>query len=132
MSSDTWSLGIPDCPPAVAVPAGGDVFRASKNNPPTASDMQTHHETGRLTDADPCLRKALSVFRSREEAEHQVRLFRRWKRKYVVWAELTSAHGMTLPTPAHNHPSHTSWWPAVDLDAAARAALFSLACEVAT
>ena len=93
--------------------------------------MQTHHETGRLTDTDPCLRKALSVFRSREEAEHQVRLFRRWKRKYVVWVELTSAHGMTLPTPAWQHPSHTSWWPAVDLDAAARAALFNLTCEVA-
>lgn len=67
MPIDALTPEIPDCPPADAVPAEGIVFRASKNNPPAVLDMQTHHETGRLTDADPCLRKALSVFvRERE------------------------------------------------------------------
>lgn len=121
-----------DCPPADAEPAEGWVFRGSKNNPPIAADLQTADETGRLVDADPCLRKALSVFRSRLEAEHQARLFRRWKRKYIVQAELTSEHGKIKLTPTKDRPSHTSWWPSAQLDSAARAALFRLTCEVAT
>ena len=132
MPTHSLTQEILDCPPADAEPAKGWVFRGSKNNPPIAADMRTHHETGRLVDADPCRRKALSVFRSRLEAEHQARLFRGWKRKYIVQAELASAHGKTRPTPTRDRPSHTSWWPSASLDAAARVALFSLTCEVAT
>lgn len=91
--------------------------------------MTTHEETNRLVDADPCLRRALSVLRSLEEAQHQARLFRGWKRKFVARGTLTSDHGRAMLT-SGKHPTHTSWWPADSLDAAARARLFVVVCEV--
>lgn len=91
--------------------------------------MQTHEESGRLPDADPCLRRALSVFRSKTDAQHQVRLFRRWRRKFIAKAALNGAHGRSMSTTGQQ-PTHTSWWPAESLDPAARAALFTVICEV--
>ncbi len=112
------------CPPADAVPASGTVYRCCKNRPAHADEMQTHYESGRLPDADPCLRRALSVFRSRRDAEHQVQLFPRWKRKFVLHGELSHEHGLTKLTKG-KQPTHTSWWPTNDLTPALRAALFT-------
>lgn len=91
--------------------------------------METHEESGRLPNAAPCLRRALSVFRQEQDAEHQVRLFQRWKRKCVARATLLASHGSVMPTAGHQ-PSHTSWWPAENLSTAGRAALFSVVREV--
>jgi hypothetical protein len=91
--------------------------------------METHEESGRLPDADPCLRRAMSVFREERDAEHQVRLFRRWKRKFVAKATLGVSHGQVMPTKGQL-PSHTSWWPAEILDSAGRASLFAVVLEV--
>ena len=121
--------GTDDCPPATATAATGEVFRCAKHFPAQGSDLETHDEQGRLPQADPCLRRALSVFTSRRDAEHQTRLFRRWQRKYVIGARLSASHGKALATPAAQ-PSHTSWWPDAALDPTARAQLFSLVCEV--
>ena len=121
-----------DCPPPDAQPAAGLVYRCARNNPPAASDLQTHAESGRLRDADPCLRRALSVFRRLEEAEHQIRLFQRWRRRCIARAELAARDGVMKPTPTHLHPTHTSWWPAADLDPTARTALFIIAREVSS
>jgi len=119
----------PNCPPPDAEPANGTVFRCCKNNPPAASDMLTHVEREQALNADPCLRRALSVLRSEEDARHQARLFRGWKTKFVAKAELTRQHGWCLATPARL-PSHTSWWPAKSLNPQARASLFTVTCEV--
>jgi hypothetical protein len=91
--------------------------------------METAEESGRLPNANACLRRALSVFRSEQDAEHQARLFRRWKRKYVAQATLRSDHGDMMPTDGQQ-PSHTSWWPATNLGPADRAALFHALHEV--
>lgn len=117
------------CPPTDAVEASGTVFRCAKYLPPHPDEMRTHEETGRLPGADPCLRKALSVFRTRQDAEHQMQLFRRWKRKFVVHGVLAAEHGKTKSTPG-KQPTHTSWWPAEGLAAAQRAALFGGGVEV--
>ena len=91
--------------------------------------MQTHEESGRLPDADPCLRRALSVFRSKADAQHQVRPFRRWRKKFIARASLEGSRGRAMLSPGQQ-PTHTSWWPAESLNAAARAALFAKVCEV--
>jgi hypothetical protein len=127
MSTDDNNVSATDCPPAEAEQASGDVFRCCKTKSPRATEMQTHEETGRLPDADPCLRRALSVFREQRDAEHQVRLFRRWKRRFIVKAALRSSHGRVMLTKG-KQPSHTSWWPMVELEE--RASLFTLVCEV--
>jgi hypothetical protein len=128
MTKET-TTDIPDCPPHDAEPASGRVFRCAKANPPKTREMKTHEEKGSLSDADPCLRRALSVFRSQRDAEHQIRLFRRWKRRFVLSADLDHAHGKTKLT-SGQQPTHTSWWPASSLSVEGRAALFSLICEV--
>lgn len=118
-----------DCPPPDAGPAEGDVFRCCKVNPPAPGDLETHEESGRLPAADPCLRRALSVFRTQQDAEHQLRLFRRWKQRFVAKATLRAEHGRALATRGQQ-PTHTSWWPSAGLDPRARAALFTVTCEV--
>ena len=119
-----------DCPPVEALPAAGEVFRCCKHNPPKDVDMMTHEETDRAEDADPCIRRALSVFRTQEDAIHQIRAFKRWPKKRIARATLRPEHGFTLLTPAHERPTHTSWWPASPLNPAARAALFTVVEEV--
>lgn len=118
-----------DCPPAGAAAVDGDVYRCCKSIPPSDRDMQTNEESGRLLEADPCLRRALSVFRSEADAQHQLRLFRRWRRRFVAKAALDGGHGRSMLT-SGQQPTHTSWWPAESLNPAARAALFVLVCEV--
>jgi hypothetical protein len=118
-----------DCPPTGAAAVDGNVYRCCKSSPPSDADMQTHEESGRLPDADPCLRRALSVFRSETDAQHQVRLFRRWRRKCVAMASLDPGHGRSMLSTGQQ-PTHTSWWPADSLNPAARAALFAVVCEV--
>jgi hypothetical protein len=120
---------IIECPPVGAGPVDGDVFRCCKSSPPSEADMLTHEETGRLPDADPCRRRSLSVFRSELDAQHQVRLFLRWRRKFVAKAALNGGHGHAMLSKGER-PTHTSWWPSNSLDAASRAALFAIVCEV--
>lgn len=121
---------IPDCPPADAEPAYGRVYRCAKSGTLKASDMLTHEEKGRMPEADPCLRRALSVFRSQSDAEHQMRLFRGWRQKFIHVAVLDEQHGKTKLT-SGRQPSHTSWWPATALSVEDRAGLFSLINSVA-
>lgn len=118
-----------ECPPRDAEACAGLYYRCCKNSPPASSDMRTSEETGRLPAADPCLRRALSVFRSVEDADHQVRLFPGWKKKFVATASLAAEHGRSMLT-SGRQPTHTSWWPADGLDSVARAALFVVAREV--
>lgn len=118
-----------DCPPTGATAVDVEVYRCCKSHPPSNADMQTHEESGRLPKADPCLRRALSVFRSETDAQHQIRLFRRWPRRFVARAALNAGHGWSMLTTGEQ-PTHTSWWPAESLDPTARAALFTVVCEV--
>lgn len=44
-------------------------------------------------------------------------------------AQLQRMHGATLATPG-GRPTHTSWWPAADLDGSRRAQCFAVVAEV--
>jgi hypothetical protein len=106
-----------DCPPGDSEPADGVVFRLVKNDPPTAADFRTHHETGRLPGAPACLRCGLSVFRVPEDASHMRRLFPRLGR-LIAKGMLQAEHGVTKLTTGRQ-PTHTTWWPAEGIDRAA-------------
>ena len=116
-----------ECPPSDASDVNSEVYRCCKNDPPEEREMQTAEEQERLLDADPCLRRALSVFLLEEDATHQIRLFRRWKKKFIAKAQLSSQHGKAKAT---GKPTHTSWWPADSLTTLDRAELFTVVCEV--
>jgi hypothetical protein len=98
-----------DCPPADAVDAEGCVYRIVKHDVPKDEDFQSHHETGRLRNAHPCLRCGLSVFRDIQDAIHQKQLFPKLG-EWIARGALKAEHGMTKVTPTRL-PTHTTWWP---------------------
>lgn len=76
--------------------------------------MQSHHESGRLPRADPCLRCGLSVFREIDDVLNQHRLMPRLG-NYIFAAQLSPEHGKADYTKGHQ-PSHTTWWPYESVD----------------
>ena len=103
--ADDWPE---DCPPNDAEAAAGIVFRLVRGKPASALDFQTHHETGKLPRAPACLRCGLSVFRIREDAEHQHRAYPKLG-GFVAFGELRWEHGVTKLTHGQQ-PTHTTWW----------------------
>jgi hypothetical protein len=98
----------PDCPPEDAEHATGRCYRITKNDPPTEEDFQTPHEAGKLKRRPACLRCALSILRTRQDAVHQRQLFP-FLGQYVAEGELNPSYGKTKLTPA-KVPTHTTWW----------------------
>lgn len=114
-----------DCPAALVPDADGEVYRIVREKPATDEDMRTHHETGKLPKADPCLRCGLSVFRDLEDAINQQRLLPKLGRG-IARALLTAVHGKACPTKGQQ-PTHTTWWPFEGVD---RSALFEVVQEL--
>ena len=114
-----------DCPPESAEPASGVVFRLVRVNPPVDDDFLTHHESGKMVNAPPCLRRGLSVFRCRVDAEHQHRAFPKLG-AFIASGDLEGHHGLINVTPG-KQPTHSTWWPFEDVD---RAAAFSKVEEI--
>jgi hypothetical protein len=108
---EDWPDG---CPSDETPDAVGDVFRIVKENPVTAEDMKSHHETGKLPRADPCLRCGLSVFRVLEDALNQQKLLPKLGNR-IAKALLGAAHGKACPTKGQQ-PTHTTWWPYEGVD----------------
>jgi|ERR1043165_2887373 hypothetical protein len=100
---DNWPE---DCPPEDADAADGQVFRLVKSNPHTASDFLSHHELGTLPKAPPCLRCGLSLFRTREDAEHQHRAYPKLG-KFIATGMLKAEHGKAKLTQGRQ-PTHTT------------------------
>lgn len=113
-----------DCPPPDAVDASGTVYRLAKSSPASSVDFQTHHETGKLLDAPACLRRGLSVFRDRSDAQHQFRAYPRLGR-YLAEGTLAPECGVTKLTTGR-FPSHSTWWVYEGVD---RARLFQVVEE---
>ena len=120
---DDWPDG---CPGADVPEADGVLFRIVKNDPSKPHDLRSHHETGRLPRADPCLRCGLSVFGELGDAQNQRSLMPRLGR-WIATGTLQSDHGKACLTPG-SQPTHTTWWPCVGVD---RVVLFSVIEEVA-
>ncbi|MGL4421102.1 MAG: hypothetical protein ACRCZF_10590 [Gemmataceae bacterium] len=110
-----------DCPPAATPDAAGNVYRIVRGNPVTPADFLSHHELGKLPQADPCLRCGLSVFRDRGDAEYQQKLMPRLGSR-IAEALLEANHGKACLTRGQQ-PTHTTWWPYEGID---RSALFSV------
>ncbi len=106
-----WPEG---CPPNDAEDAAGDTFRLVKSAVLTAEDFLSHHETGKLPNAPPCLRCGLSLFRTKEDAEHQHRAYPKLG-KFIAKAILTRESGKTKLTKGQQ-PTHTTWWTFVGVD----------------
>ncbi|MEX1362374.1 MAG: hypothetical protein AB1Z98_04565 [Nannocystaceae bacterium] len=96
-----------DCPPEGARPCNGMVFRLAKAAPPEADDFLTAAEQGKHRRADACLRCGLSVFVSRDAAEHLRDLYPKLG-TFIARAHLDEGRGKLEQT---NRPPHHTWWP---------------------
>lgn len=106
----TFPPDMPDlCPPADAQAAYGPVFRIVRRRPLAHQDFRTHAEMGKLPDADPCLRRGLSVFPHVKGAIHQAHLFPKLG-SLLACGTFQPHHGVIKKTPG-KAPGHTTWWP---------------------
>ena len=87
--------------------------------------MQSHHETGKLPKAEPCLRCGLSVFGGLEDALNQQELLPQLGNQ-IAKATLQATHGKACLTKGQQ-PTHTTWWPYEGVD---RAEPFTVVQEV--
>ena len=108
----------PGCPADETPDAAGVVFRIAKANPVTAACMESHHESGKLPNADPCLRCGLSVFREEEDAINQQNLLPKLGR-IIASLDLLAEHGKACLTKGQQ-PTHTTWWPYEGVDRASQ------------
>lgn len=112
------------CPPSVAVPTSGVVYRVTKNNPHTAKDMQTHEELDvAKKHPDPCGRCALSVVLVDEELDLLREKYRKigdFSAKGELGAELGVMHTDGTAT-----PTHTNVWFYKHVSPDNRASLFT-------
>ena len=115
----------PGCPDSSIPDADLRVFRLVKSDPVSEFDMRSHHETGRLRNANPCLRCGLSVFQTVEDAQSQFGLMPRLGGK-IAEGEIKPSHGKACLT-SGSQPTHTTWWPREGVN---RTALFAVIMEV--
>lgn len=109
MSSLAPNLGgLPDCPPATAVVANGDIFIYVKNDPPAQEDFLTAEEKGTHIRKDPCRRKSLSCGVSEKYLDSMGELFpitRGWLR---ARGKVCPGDGLIMQTTSNLY--HHSFW----------------------
>jgi hypothetical protein len=103
-----------ECPSSNSRPASGEVFRIVRSEFVSKEDFQTHHELGKRKNADACLRRGLSVFKTQADAEHQI-IALPFLGKFVARGILEPRHGETALT-SGKQPTHTTWWPYCNID----------------
>ena len=119
MSDPAYPGYPPGCPPAVAEPADGVVYRATNHDPPDDEDFLSWEEMGRSprhsTPKALCQSRGLSVFRSLADARHYLSVFPGVNR-FISVGVLTPDHGRIKPTPSRDRPTHTTWWCGAGVD----------------
>lgn len=95
------------CPTADVEAFEGVAFRLVRTDPPTDADLLTYLELNLARTADACKRGSVSLFATREQAQHLLEM-RPYVGKFVASITLTPAHGRV------GRPSgsgHMDWWP---------------------
>jgi hypothetical protein len=101
------------CPPTDASDAEGPAFRVVTRPELHPDDFRTYAELGLAPGGDPCRRHGLSVFRSLDEARHQLNL-RPYLGSHIAPGELTPAAGKSKLT--NPRTGHITWWSCAGVD----------------
>ena len=102
----------PNCPPADARDALGQVFRIVNGAALTEADFATHQEANTALSAPPCGRAGISVFDSFEKAAFRQRMTPRLG-SAIAQGVLKPDAGKTLLT--NPKSGHIEWWPYKDI-----------------
>jgi hypothetical protein len=101
----------PGCPPADAFDGPIQLYRLSADKKPAASDCLTPHDRGAYLTSDPCLRRSLSSYKDRVDAERVRARVTHFKDHHVCKGVVPAGEGVHLATPSTSEKSHHSWWP---------------------
>lgn len=108
----TFDLELPaGCPKADVDEFEGTAYRVVRNDPPTGEDLLTYLELGLLQNADPCKRGSISLFSTRDQAQHRLEISPHLG-NFVASVSLTTAHGR-VGKPSSS--GHIDWWPYVGM-----------------
>jgi len=99
------------CPPADAFDGPIQLYRLSADKKPAATDCLTPYERGAYPTSDPCLRRSLSSYKDRVDAERVRARVSHFKDHHICEGIVPAGEGVHLATPSTNEKSHHSWWP---------------------
>lgn len=109
MVTEVFDLNLPaTCPPEDATARTQSAYRLVKSDPPTQDDLLTHQELGLAPKANPCRRASISIFQSREQANHRLEMSPHLG-SHIAFAELNAGHGQI--SRAQPQSGHMDWWP---------------------
>jgi hypothetical protein len=114
----TWSAfhdELPrDCPPADAKATTQTIYRGVRRPPLSAADfVSVAEERGVRGDKSNCQCWGLSVWISREAAEHGRKVLPFMRKWHVASGEIEPADGLLLKTPSNSQPDHFTFWKCV-------------------
>ena len=99
----------PQCPPADADDAEGEVFRIIVGEVVVEDDLKSYKELDKPASGSPCRRCAVSVFTSAEHARHRMELSPSLGTN-IASGTLRPEHGKMKLTSKDS--GHIAWWPA--------------------
>lgn len=103
-----FDLTLPvGCPNADVEEREALAFRVVQSNPPTDADLKTYLELDLAHRADQCKRGSISLFATREQAQHLLDV-KPHLGNFIASISLTRAHGRVGPP---SSSGHIDWWP---------------------
>ncbi|MHC8336968.1 hypothetical protein [Pseudomonas sp. HLT2-19-2] len=108
-----WPLDFPDmCPPSMATPINGEIFRFIEKSDPSQKDFVSFYEKNPTRDWGDmtCQSRGLSVFPSAEACHEMAKAVPAMRKKNLAVARLVETHGLYAHTPSTNSGRHLTWW----------------------
>jgi hypothetical protein len=104
------------CPPPGAQVGPKELFRFFESAMLGPADFLTHHELGKMPNADPCKRCGLSSFPTRAAAEAAASKVSFLAQQKLCSGTVPADAGKLAPTPSKHSKQHWTWWPAAGID----------------
>ena len=101
-----------NCPPVVAEPASGTVYRLVRSDPPQAEDFLSTWEEfpGRFPEPNIKI-SGTSVYTDQKDIPRLKKRIGHLRNRKTAKGELNSTLGMILHTPSYEKSHHTWWIP---------------------
>lgn len=116
------------CPPTAAYQADQTVYRCVDNNRPQPIDFESDvRAKRRLANPEICQSWGCSVWLDELAVEHALRIFKSFRKKYIVRGTIEGDDGALQHTPSDQQPNHHTFWQAESVDVSPKFEVF-IAC----
>jgi len=114
-----------NCPPSEAWQGDQSVFRCVDNNQAVLDDFVSDVKANRrLADPSNCNSWGCSVWVNEDAVDHAMKIFRSFRKKFIVKGDVNTGDGAMLHTPSPPQPDHHTFWQAEDVDVSSKFAVF--------